>query len=257
VSAARLVDAIAGLDALGPQLKGALTPLLTAANGDPALAVRKIEDWYDASMDRVASWYKRRTQWVLLGFGVCIAGALNADTMAIFRSLVNDPPTRNAVMAVAQEYAKNSPTTLAGAGTGTTDGSNSAQAGTGATAVAPADAAASSEAGANGAGAASTTSPHPIAATTQQAFAPCADNDMSARCRVETSLKQVRMLGVPLNWDRNDPRTWPPTPEGWARKIIGLLLTAFAITQGAPFWFDLLNKVVKLRTALKPAGELK
>jgi hypothetical protein len=228
---------------------------LTAANGDPALAVKKIEDWYDASMDRVAGWYKRRTQWVLLGLGVCIAGALNADTLAIFRSLVNDPPTRSAVMAVAQEYAKNSPATLAG--TGAASDSTSAQTRTEATTVVPADAAASSEAGADGAKAASTTSPHSITATTQQAFAPCADNDMSARCRVETSLRQVRMLGVPLNWDRNDPRTWPPTPEGWARKIIGLLLTAFAITQGAPFWFDLLNKVVKLRTALKPAGELK
>jgi hypothetical protein len=31
----------------------------------------------------------------------------------------------------------------------------------------------------------------------------------------------------------------------------GWLITAFALSLGAPFWFDLLNKVVKLRTSVK------
>jgi hypothetical protein len=35
------------------------------------------------------------------------------------------------------------------------------------------------------------------------------------------------------------------------KKILGFLLTAFAISLGAPFWFDLLNKLVKLRAAGK------
>jgi len=35
------------------------------------------------------------------------------------------------------------------------------------------------------------------------------------------------------------------------KKLLGFLLTAFAISFGAPFWFDLLNKLVKLRTAGK------
>jgi hypothetical protein len=36
---------------------------------------------------------------------------------------------------------------------------------------------------------------------------------------------------------------------------IGWLLTAFAITLGAPFWFDLLNKLVALRSSAKPKQE--
>jgi hypothetical protein len=32
-------------------------------------------------------------------------------------------------------------------------------------------------------------------------------------------------------------------------KIVGLLLTAVALTLGAPFWFDLLSKLVKLRSS--------
>lgn len=33
------------------------------------------------------------------------------------------------------------------------------------------------------------------------------------------------------------------------RRLIGFLLTAFALSLGAPFWFDMLNKVIKLRSA--------
>ena len=33
--------------------------------------------------------------------------------------------------------------------------------------------------------------------------------------------------------------------------FLGFLLTAFAISLGAPFWFDLLNKLISLRTAVK------
>lgn len=57
----------------------------------------------------------------------------------------------------------------------------------------------------------------------------------------------------------------PPTPPGLFGKgffiltqipknLIGFLITALAISLGAPFWFDLLNKLVKLRaTGQKPA----
>jgi len=33
----------------------------------------------------------------------------------------------------------------------------------------------------------------------------------------------------------------------WALKLVGWLLTAFAVRQGAPFWFDLLNRLVNVR----------
>jgi hypothetical protein len=35
--------------------------------------------------------------------------------------------------------------------------------------------------------------------------------------------------------------------------VLGWLLTAFAATLGAPFWFDLLNKVMVIRSTVKPA----
>jgi hypothetical protein len=33
--------------------------------------------------------------------------------------------------------------------------------------------------------------------------------------------------------------------------FLGWLLTAFAISLGAPFWFDILNKLMQLRSSLK------
>ena len=35
----------------------------------------------------------------------------------------------------------------------------------------------------------------------------------------------------------------------WLVKILGLLMTGFAISLGAPFWFDMLNKVISIRAA--------
>jgi hypothetical protein len=41
----------------------------------------------------------------------------------------------------------------------------------------------------------------------------------------------------------------PPVndPTGWLLKLMGILLSAFAARQGAPFWFDLLRKLISLR----------
>jgi hypothetical protein len=63
-------------------------------------------------------------------------------------------------------------------------------------------------------------------------------------------LGKVKQLNLPLGWGKDVPR-WHsiPTPAWNAipAKILGLLITAFALTLGAPFWFDLLGKVARLR----------
>jgi hypothetical protein len=51
-----------------------------------------------------------------------------------------------------------------------------------------------------------------------------------------------------------DLQTFPPvkeinTPAWWLLKIIGILFTVLAVTLGAPFWFDFLNKIVKIRSS--------
>lgn len=41
--------------------------------------------------------------------------------------------------------------------------------------------------------------------------------------------------------------TFPSTVGGWFFKVVGLLLTTLAVSLGAPFWFDVVNKVILMR----------
>lgn len=77
-------------------------------------------------------------------------------------------------------------------------------------------------------------------------------NDVSNR------VAEVDRLDLPVGWApekiegglRNpDPRRWPGWTWGLAVKALGLAITVGAISLGAPFWFDLLNKISKLRSA--------
>ncbi len=55
-----------------------------------------------------------------------------------------------------------------------------------------------------------------------------------------------------LGWTRI-----PETPGGWVSKIIGLLISVFAVSLGAPFWFDLLQRFMAVRTSIAEAEEKK
>lgn len=70
--------------------------------------------------------------------------------------------------------------------------------------------------------------------------------------RILENLDRIESLGLPVGWAQNDIRRMPLTPEGWLVKGIGWLLTAIAVSLGAPFWFDLLNKVMVIRSTVKP-----
>lgn len=54
-------------------------------------------------------------------------------------------------------------------------------------------------------------------------------------------------LSMPITWAPADEKV-PRDLTGWFYKILGLLMTALLVSLGAPFWFDLLNKFVNLRS---------
>jgi hypothetical protein len=68
--------------------------------------------------------------------------------------------------------------------------------------------------------------------------------------KAEKAVKELDALELPLLW-----------PEGFlhgvdAAMIVGLLITAIALSLGAPFWFDALSKLARLRTTgKKPVPE--
>ncbi len=71
---------------------------------------------------------------------------------------------------------------------------------------------------------------------------------------VQESAAQLQALDLPLGWSKDD---LPRDLGGWLAKILGLFLTVIAVSQGAPFWFNLLNKLVNLRATGKVTEEKK
>ena len=82
-------------------------------------------------------------------------------------------------------------------------------------------------------------------------------------------VRQARALldsvRLPIGWDGSELFTPPARGDsqsdmsyysavGWnyVSPLLGWLITAFAATLGAPFWFDVLNKVMVIRSTVKP-----
>ena len=74
--------------------------------------------------------------------------------------------------------------------------------------------------------------------------------DDSPQERAAKCVDEVQELQLPIGWTRGAaPDDW----KGWLAKFGGLLISAFALALGAPFWFDLLSKIARLRASGPPA----
>ena len=77
---------------------------------------------------------------------------------------------------------------------------------------------------------------------------PAKGTSLSSGQKVVNGVAAVKQLGLPLGWSKDtSPKNW----EDSFGKAGGLLLTAFAIMLGAPFWFDTLSKLAQRRGAGK------
>lgn len=100
--------AVEGLPADSP-IRRALLVMIDDAGDDLKKVQANIEIWFNNSMDRVAAWYKTRTQTIVFLIAVLVVLATNADTIRIGKALSDDPALRDALVVQAQEYAKNTP----------------------------------------------------------------------------------------------------------------------------------------------------
>jgi hypothetical protein len=226
--------------------------LAGAANLNEARS--RLETWFNHSMERVTGVYKRYTQFWLYIWATVIVVWLNVDTIEITRRLLADAQFRGALAAGAASFMAQA------------NGSN--QTGTN---------------GANGLG--------PAGAPAADGNAPASGQGLR-QLSVAQLLQEAGKLNLPLGWGactNSSSQSWigavltrvprleqsaglstnsaastlisgglgaaapcPATTQGWRLKALGLLLTIAAVSQGAPFWFDLLNRVTNLRATGRP-----
>jgi len=207
-----------GIDTLpNGAAKRSLDAFIVDAKGDLDAFKQSVQNWYDDAMDRASGVYKRNAQYMLLAIGLVLAVVLNIDTLRIGETLWHDPQARAAVAAAADAYIKSctdKPATAAGCPTSATPKTPDSTA---------------------------TDSKTPAAAKAAD------DAATAALLQLRTSTLKVASLPVPMGWADLGPG--PDGVLGWLNRLIGWLLTAFAVSLGAPFWFDLLSQVSNLRGA--------
>jgi hypothetical protein len=218
-------------------VRRALLALIDDAQGNFDKMKNNLGVWFDHSMDRVSGWYRRKIQSYILIIAVFISFGLGVDTLALVRFLRADSTLRESLVAVAKDTIEKAPAPAVGS------------------APAPAPGA------------------QPDAA----------QNLKKAAADLEALQTQVSSFNIPRypvyyfqdrvqDWQAypgNQPKpiaggiATPPVPGNlevlwfwfW-QHCLGFVITSVALSLGSPFWFDLLNKLVSLRsTGQKPKPE--
>ena len=217
------------LKKINPRLSRSVTAILNQADGsllraDQMVATTRInlESWFNDAMDRLSGTYKRNAQGTAFIIGFILALVLNIDSISVATSLWREPTLRQAIIAQAQSY------------------------------TAPA----ASQ------GSATTTSPlQNIPALEMQLQAlnipfgwTFASFNTSGRQCSLLSIRASQVWGIPSTDSQAQPvclrfNNLPLDILTWLVKLMGLLMTGAAAAQGAPFWFDILEKLVNVRGA--------
>lgn len=201
------------------RVKDALTSLVKNAKKDRDEFRKQVESWFDDTMERASGWYKRKVQIMLFAIAIAVAIAANASTINVAHRLWTDDALRQAVVQKADAVAtgQSGQTGQTGTGTGGAEGKSD-------------DCKKPAEQG-------------------RKATAPTKQSLGCALEGVANAVDGVDALGLPLGWaDGNKPKD---SYGGVAGDVGGILITIFALSLGAPFWFDVLSKASSLRNSGK------
>ncbi len=78
-----------------------LQKLYRDSNGDINKFKVLLENWFNDTMDRAAGWYKKQTQLILFLIGLTLAISFNVDTIAIYNLLAKDKTARDNLVQLA------------------------------------------------------------------------------------------------------------------------------------------------------------
>lgn len=246
-----------------PRFRAALESVVITAK-DVGEARQKLEAWFNDGMSRVSQWYRERMQFISVVVAGVLCFLLNVDALQLGRILWEDPLLRTQIVQQASTFDQSrfvpAPTPTPDANTAPTLEPTPAPEGetttsrevtiidpnTGEVMVIPAE-------------------QSYLAEDTLTAI-------VQAQQQAKESLQVLLDLQLPLGWEwqivtdnmvqtslkagLSDPRTNPRNlwnftqiNSNWfgllIQKIVGILASTIAAAQGAPFWFDLLNRLRK------------
>lgn len=188
-------DTIGKNEFLSDDTKNHLKFLIHKSNGEISVFKANIERWFNETMERANSWYSRQVQYLLLVIGFLLAFFVNADTIAIFKKLDQDPILRSQIVQKAEQYVKEN--------------------------------------------------------DSLQTMKPSPENLNEIKKEIDDEYLTLMTESQDiLHWEKDEIRDL--NEMGWVFKIIGFLITATAISLGSNFWFDMLKKVINIRTLGKP-----
>jgi len=84
-----------------PNVPAPVAALLADAGGNLVQFEQLAAESFDATMNRVSGWYKRRIRSITLVLSVLLVGLLNADTIEVFNHLQTDDASREAIVGRA------------------------------------------------------------------------------------------------------------------------------------------------------------
>ncbi len=209
-------------------IKDMLVSAITNGQEDIAKIRDELAQSFDAVMDRLSGDYKRKLRWISIAVGFAIAAALNVDSFALSQSLWRDSDMREKAVAAAERFSQEEydhavreckPKDLAG----------------------KVDEAKPDE---------ESTPANPEAAAERGIEADTTPLEAISNCMLPKLSKLYDGLNpFPIGWANH----WPSNELDWGLRFLGLLWTGLALSLGAPFWFDTLQRFVNIRaTGTKP-----
>lgn len=222
--------------------------------GDVDAFRKLLEKWFDDTMERCTGWYKRHTQLIVFIIGFIIAIAFNVDTISITGKLQKDPNLRAAIVQQADAFIKEHPDLIKERANNLNENNivYAKQDSVAGKAKADSMARAKNDSLLNRA----------IQLTHK------ADSIINTDIAKANGLLGLGWSGLKLTESIyckscKDEKTQDYWMGVWDAimcslsilgkcllMLFGWLITAMALSLGAPFWFDLLNKFMKLRNSI-------
>jgi hypothetical protein len=219
--------------------------------GDVVKFRLRLEAWFDRTMEQATEWYKRKIQIVLLVLGFLMAWFFNADTFTIIGKLATDKAAREQLVTMATAYVASNPTppaqvvlpdSPAVARPPVTDARYDSLLQV--KKRLEADISNANSLLGSGAWLPDTVFVQTDPLTKKRTFTPVLDETVFVKSREGKGITEGPNRVT--RWGK-----WCYFFGLFIPHFFGFLVTAIAVSLGAPFWFDLLNKLMKLRTSAK------